>query len=199
MKKLLLSFCLFAFIPQTQAQETSKLNILLGPNLSSVTGDGNDRSPNIGFHGGMQFSYPLANNLTINPAVLFTRHSFKSEYIDMDDELRKSKHYSNLIQQQTYLQKHLSNKIYFGLGYVVSYLASATYKSEGEKMTDAYLGDSKRFDFALATNFGYGLTDKLSSDISFEYGLITQAKSSTYKNNLWILKLNFKYPIWTKK
>lgn len=199
MKKLLLSFSLFAFILQTQAQETSKLNILFGPNISSVTGGGNDRSPNIGFHAGLQFSYPLPNSLTINPAVLFTRSSFKSENIDMDDEVRNSKHYNNLIQQQTYIQKHLSNRIYFGLGYVVSYLASAKYKNKGEEMTDAYIDDSKRFDFGLATNFGYGITNKLSSDISFEYGLIDPAKSSTHKNNLWILKLNFKYPIWTKK
>jgi len=164
--------CLMFLISNLQAQ--IKVGPKVGLNLSTATlsmyGISLDEKTLIGFHAGMLLEIPLAGNLYMQPAILFSAKG--SKYSLMQEEFQASPSYIEIPVNVVYKFDLGAAKLFLNVGPYAAYGILGKYDFDGETV-DIVFGtseddDMKPLDYGLNVGAGVEISNII---ISANYGL----------------------------
>lgn len=205
MKQLLFGSLLFAAFSATalQSQAQVEVGVRAGLNLSNVAGkdaDGNkaykDSKLNPGFHAGLTFDIPVADEFYVQPGALFSTKGYKYDFSRSDTryESKTTPYYIEVPVNFLYKPTLGEGKLLLGAGPYVAYGLGGKWKAEGSGSligTDVYTsGDGnlefvndfedrsnnkqvygKPFDFGANLLAGYEFSNKFSAQLNGQLGL----------------------------
>ena len=194
MKKILLTVILAFAGLTSQAQDSGmKFGVKIGPNFSTLTGDAEDASVRVGFHGGVFAEFMLTDAIGIQPEVLFSMQGADSDYEnyfgDIFEDLEGwDKIKLNYINVPVMVNYHFAGVkgLSAGIGPQVSFLMSAreegTYYDSNSGQAVNYDEDVKDFyksiDVALCAGAQYEFSFGLIASIRGNFGLLNVADYS---------------------
>lgn len=144
MKKILLTAFAVAAFGVAQAQEEMSFGAKAGLNIANLGGDAETDGSLMGFHVGGVAEFPISENFSVQPEVLYSMQGAKYEFLGEEADLKLS--YINVpILAKYYIMEGLSLEV----GPQVGFLMSA--KAEDEDVKDGY----KSIDFGLNGGVGY--------------------------------------------
>lgn len=148
MKKILLTAFAVAAFGVAQAQEEMSFGAKAGLNIADLGSDAETDGSLIGFHVGGVAEFPISENFSIQPELLYSMQGAKVVFVDefdvMEADLKLS--YINVpIMAKYYIMEGLSLEV----GPQIGFLMSA--KVDDEDVKDGY----KSIDFGLNGGVGY--------------------------------------------
>jgi opacity protein-like surface antigen len=164
MKKAILLFvCAVSLAVASQAQDI-KFGAKAGLNLASLSGeDADEAKMKIGFHVGGLVQIPLADQLLLQPELVYSAQGAKDED---DDDNKLNLGYINV----PVLAKYQSTSGFFGeTGPQIGILLAAKSKFEGGS-TDVK-DDMKKIDFSWAFGIGYQTASNVGVNVRYNLGL----------------------------
>jgi hypothetical protein len=164
MKKAILLFVFAVSIAAVSQAQDVKFGVKGGLNLASLSGeDADEAKMKIGFHVGGLVQLPVAEQLMIQPELVFSAQGAKDED---DDDNKLNLGYINV----PVLAKYQSTSGFFGeTGPQLGILLSAKSKFEGgsNDVKDAM----KKIDFSWAFGIGYQTASNVGVNVRYNLGL----------------------------
>ena len=145
-------------------------------NLYSDSDDINDENALWGFNAGVFAAFPIADNVFIQPEILFTTKGAELDY-DFAGIEGTSKFKLSYIEVPLLVRFNLTENFNIHVGGYASYLVNAKIKGEGDFEFEEELDadDFERFDAGLSAGVGVDF-NPLSVGLRYNYGLTTIGK-----------------------
>jgi len=148
-------------------------------NLYSDSDDINDENALWGFNAGVFAAFPIADNVFIQPEILYTTKGAELDY-DFAGIEGTSKFKLSYIEVPLLVRFNLTENFNIHVGGYASYLVSAKTKGEGDVEFEDELDadDFERFDAGLSAGVGVDF-NPISIGLRYNYGLTTIGKERT--------------------
>jgi len=145
-------------------------------NLYSDSDDINDENALWGFNAGVFAAFPIADNVFIQPEILYTTKGAELDY-DFAGIEGTSKFKLSYIEVPLLVRFNLTENFNIHVGGYASYLVNAKIKGEGDFEFEEELDadDFERFDAGLSAGVGVDF-NPLSVGLRYNYGLTTIGK-----------------------
>lgn len=145
-------------------------------NLYSDSDDINDENALWGFNAGVFAAFPIADNVFIQPEILFTTKGAELDY-DYAGIEGTNKFKLSYIEVPLLVRFNLTENFNIHVGGYASYLVNAKIKGEGDFEFEEELDadDFERFDAGLSAGVGVDF-NPLSVGLRYNYGLTTIGK-----------------------
>ncbi|WP_441764657.1 porin family protein [Flavobacterium sp. W22_SRS_FK3] len=153
-----------------------------GVNMSNLYSDSdeiNDENVLWGFNAGVYAAFPIADNVFIQPEILYTTKGAELDYNYAGIE-GTSKFKLNYIEVPLLVRFNLTENFNIHVGGYASYLVNAKTKGEGDVEFDEEFDadDFERFDAGLSAGVGVDF-NPISVGLRYNYGLTTIGKERT--------------------
>ena len=145
-------------------------------NLYSDSDDINDENALWGFNAGVFAAFPIADNVFIQPEILFSTKGAELDY-DISGVEGTNKFKLNYIEVPLLIRFNLTENFNIHVGGYASYLVSAKLSGDGDVEFDEELDadDFERFDAGLSAGVGVDF-NPISIGLRYNYGLTTIGK-----------------------
>ncbi|PXY46556.1 porin family protein [Flavobacterium hydrophilum] len=145
-------------------------------NLYSDSDDINDENVLWGFNAGVFAAFPIADNIFIQPEILYTTKGAELEY-DTAGVEGTSKFKLGYVEVPLLVRFNLTDNFNIHVGGYASYLVNAKVTGEGDVEFDEDLDadDFERFDAGLSAGVGLDF-NPISIGLRYNYGLTTIGK-----------------------
>ena len=140
-------------------------------NLYSDSDDIDDENALWGFNAGLYAAFPIADNIFIQPELLYTTKGAELEYNTLGFE-GTSKFKLNYIELPLLVRFNLTENFNIHVGGYASYLVNAKVTGDGDVDFDQELDadDFERFDAGLSAGVGVNF-NPISAGLRYNYGL----------------------------
>ncbi|NMH28535.1 porin family protein [Flavobacterium silvaticum] len=212
MKKVFLTVILaFAGLASQAQDKGMKFGVKLGPNFSTLTGDADDASVRVGFHGGVFAEFMITDAIGIQPEVLFSMQGANSDYEAyfgniFDDVEGWDKIKLNYINVPIMVNYHFAavKGLSAGIGPQVGFLMSAKEEGTGydAESGNYYNYDTdvkdyyKSIDVAICAGAQYEFSFGLIASVRGNLGLLNIADypgSGSYKLHNNVIQISAAY------
>jgi hypothetical protein len=188
MKKSLLTIALLTVASFTFAQLS--VGLKGGLNIANFSGDVEDASMRLSFHGGGYVNLSISDRLGLQPELLFNSMGSKFEYTESDPDIGQvdvtETYKLSYISIPVMLMINITDNFNFQLGPQISILASAKGKLE---VKDGFKSTDLAVNAGLGVNFG-----KINASARYSLGLssISDNDDADVKNGVIQVSLGYR-------